>query len=161
MAKVREAINRHNARLSSTSHLFERTGVIRFNIKDGSTFDDVWEMAVENGAQDVRSWESDDDGQLGVEVVCDPSDLHRLTSMFSSHPLSHEIIESEAKMIPSGPLLRIRGDEEEETEKGSEAATTASWLEEEDMIKLDNLVAALEEGAECHRVWSNVDGWPA
>lgn len=72
MAKVREAVNKNNARLSSTSHLFERTGVIRFNIKNGDTFDDVWEMAVENGAQDVRPWESEDEGSTsGVEVSAD------------------------------------------------------------------------------------------
>ena len=49
--------------------------------------------------------------------------------------------------------MRIRGDETDEP--------TAAWLEEEDMERLDNLVAALEEGADCHRVWSNVDGWPS
>jgi translational activator of cytochrome c oxidase 1 len=69
MAKVREAVNKNNARLSSTSHLFERTGVIRFLVKNGSSFDDVWETAVENGAQDVRPWEYEDEAaQLGVEV---------------------------------------------------------------------------------------------
>jgi transcriptional/translational regulatory protein YebC/TACO1 len=58
-------------------------------------------------------------------------------------------------MMASGPLLKIRGDEDESS------GETAAWLEEEDMEKLDNLVAALEEGADCQRVWSNVNGWPA
>jgi transcriptional/translational regulatory protein YebC/TACO1 len=68
MAKVREAINKHSARLSSTSHLFQRTGVIRLNVNTGSNFDSVWETAVENGAEDVRHWESDEEGGIGVEV---------------------------------------------------------------------------------------------
>lgn len=68
MAKVKEAINKHNARLSSTSHLFQRTGVIRLNVKDTATFDKVWEVAVDNGAEDVRHWESDEEGSIGVEV---------------------------------------------------------------------------------------------
>jgi transcriptional/translational regulatory protein YebC/TACO1 len=185
MAKVKEAVNKNNARLSSTAHLFERTGVVRFNIKNGDTFDDVWEMAVENGAQDVRPLESDDEGtSLGLEVsvssqddgtasfliflatlqvICDPSDLHRLTSLFSSPPLSHEIIESETKMVASGPLLQIRDSEEDGAaqEEETSLASTTSWLDEDDMQRLDTLVAALEEGAECHRVWSNVAGWPA
>lgn len=59
-------------------------------------------------------------------------------------------------MIASGPLIRIRSEEEVE----ALAESTSSWLEEEEMQRLDNLVAALEEGADCHRVWSNVDGWP-
>jgi translational activator of cytochrome c oxidase 1 len=67
-AKVREAINKHGARLSSTSHLFQRTGVIRLNAKEGSTFDNVWETAEENGAEDVRQWESDEENSVGVEV---------------------------------------------------------------------------------------------
>lgn len=71
-AKVKEAINKHIGRLSSTSHLFERTGVIRLNVKGSATFDNVWEVAVENGAEDVRHWESDDEGALGVEVSFDP-----------------------------------------------------------------------------------------
>jgi len=68
MAKVKEAINKHSGRLSSTSHMFQRTGVIRLTIKDGSTFDNVWETAVENGAEDVRQWESDEEGVVGIEV---------------------------------------------------------------------------------------------
>jgi translational activator of cytochrome c oxidase 1 len=68
MAKVKEAINKHNGRLSSTSHLFQRTGVIRLNAKKGSTFDNVWETAVENGAEDVKQWETDEEGLIGVEV---------------------------------------------------------------------------------------------
>lgn len=70
MAKVKEAINKHKGRLSATSHLFQRTGVIRLTINGASTFDSVWETAVEHGAEDVRSWESDEDdgGALGVEV---------------------------------------------------------------------------------------------
>lgn len=67
-AKVKEAINKHNARLSSTSHLFQRSGVIRLNVKGTATFDNVWEVAVENGAEDVKHWESDDEAALGVEV---------------------------------------------------------------------------------------------
>lgn len=65
-------------------------------------------------------------------------------------------------MIASGPLIRVRSEEEEE-EEGQETspASISSCLEEEDLQKLDNLVAALEEGADCHRVWSNVDGWPS
>lgn len=66
-------------------------------------------------------------------------------------------------MIASGPLIQIKDIEEEGTTLKEEAssATTTSWLDEDDMQKLDNLVAALEEGADCHRVWSNVAGWPA
>ncbi|UZJ57231.1 hypothetical protein CBS101457_006551 [Exobasidium rhododendri] len=162
MARVKEAINKHNARLSSTSHLFQRTGVIRLSIGKGLTFDNVWEAAVENGAEDVRQWESDEEEGTGVEVrrrrqvICNPSDLNALGSVLSSPPHSHTIIEAEAKMIASGPLLQIRGEDEGTGEEGITA-----WLEEEELAQLDNLVAALEESADCQRVWSNVDGWPA
>lgn len=58
-------------------------------------------------------------------------------------------------MIASGPLIRVKDDEVEAIDE------MASYLDQEDVQKLDSLVAALEEGADCHRVWSNVDGWPA
>jgi transcriptional/translational regulatory protein YebC/TACO1 len=56
-------------------------------------------------------------------------------------------------MIPLGALMRKRGEETNEE--------TAGWIEEEDVEKLDSLLAALEEGADCQRVWSNIDGWPS
>ncbi|PWN39380.1 YebC-like protein, partial [Ceraceosorus guamensis] len=66
LAKVKELMNRANARLSSTAHLFNRVGRMRIlpGLADGSdsrrSFDQVFDVAVEAGATDVRVMEADE-----------------------------------------------------------------------------------------------------
>jgi transcriptional/translational regulatory protein YebC/TACO1 len=65
--------------------------------------------------------------------------------------------------------LRIRDEEDPEEGQGQEAAQpetnalsedTAGWVDEETVAKLDRLASALEEEADCTRIWSNLYGWP-
>lgn len=67
-------------------------------------------------------------------------------------------------LIPSGPPLRFRaapvdGEPAEEADDAEEEAS--GYVDEEDIERLDRLMEALEEEADCQRIWSNLDGWPA
>ncbi|MCO5565474.1 hypothetical protein L7F22_019147 [Adiantum nelumboides] len=161
-ARVKEAFNKNDVRLSSTTHMFTRTGVIRLSARKGSTFDSVFETAVENGAEDVREWELDEEdsqGGIGVEITCNPTDLQSLTAILSSAPHQHTILESEAMMVFNDPPVRIRGIHEEEG--SAEDVASSGWLEEDTLVKMDRLLGMLEENADCSRVWSNIEGWPS
>lgn len=160
-ARVKEAFNKNDIRLSSTTHMFTRTGIIRISTAKDVTFDSVFETAVENGAEDVREWELDEEdsqGGLGIEITCNPADLNRLTSILSSAPHEHTILESEAMMIYNDPPVRIRGIHE--GERSADDVTSSGWLEEDTLVKMDKLLGMLEENADCSRVWSNIEGWP-
>ncbi|PWN32172.1 YebC-like protein [Meira miltonrushii] len=161
-ARVKEAFNKNDIRLSSTTHMFTRTGVIRLSAAKGATFDSVFETAVENGAEDVREWELDEEdsqGGIGVEITCEPTNLQSLTATLSSAPYGHTILESEPMMIFNDAPVRIRGIHEEEG--SAEDAASSGWLQEDTLVKMDKMLGMLEENADCSRVWSNIEGWPS
>lgn len=177
-SKVKESIHKHGARLSSTMHLFTRRGTVRVLLPAGSdkTFEDVWEAAVELGAEEVLPWAEDvdeeDEGQeprIGaevrrsslafhieveentdlVQVHCEPSQVQDLAKSLSVDPHGLIVVEAEAKLVPSGAPLRVR----DEDETGEEPGEAAGFVLAADIEKLDRLVEALEDGAECQRVW--------
>ncbi|PWN91285.1 YebC-like protein [Acaromyces ingoldii] len=157
-SKVKESIHKHGARLSSTMHLFTRRGTVRVLLPSGSdkTFEDVWEAAVELGAEEVLPWAEDvdeeDEGQeprIGAEVHCEPSQVQDLAKSLSVDPHGLIVVEAEAKLVPSGAPLRVR-DQDDPVEEPGEAA---GFVMAADIEKLDRLVEALEDGAECQRVW--------
>lgn len=171
-AKIKETFNRSSssagARLSSVGHLFQRRGVVRASLVPGSSFDDVFELALDAGAEDVRQIGeleteseaedrilSEDKGSI-VEVLCPPSGVQELSQKVTA--AGHELLEAETRMMPTGPPLRIR--DEGAAAAGQEDLTTADgemafggWVSEETVTKLDKLVATLEDSADCQRVW--------
>jgi transcriptional/translational regulatory protein YebC/TACO1 len=67
-AKVKEIFNKSassNYRLSSVGHLFQKRGVIRLALASGeaSKFDEVFEVALENGAEEVSEVEAENEAQ--------------------------------------------------------------------------------------------------
>ncbi len=71
-SEVRALFTRHAGHLGETgsvSHLFDRVGAIQLAPEAG-TGDEVFEAAVEAGADDVESSED------GHEIICAPDDLH-------------------------------------------------------------------------------------
>ena len=71
-SEVRTQFSRHGGNLGETgsvSYLFDRVGIVAYPA-DTATADEIFEAAVEAGAQDVDS--SDD----GHEIICDADDLH-------------------------------------------------------------------------------------
>lgn len=67
-AKVKEIFNKSassNYRLSSVGHLFQKRGVIRLALASGeaSKFDEVFEVALEHGAEEVSEAEAENEAQ--------------------------------------------------------------------------------------------------
>ncbi|KAK0544690.1 hypothetical protein OC846_005963 [Tilletia horrida] len=177
MASLKEAFNKvGGARLSSTSHLFERTGYIRIEARAGATFDEVFEAAVEAGAEDVQlveddASESEESGDskdqkaepsLIFEIKCAPSDVHALAGVLSSAPHNHVLQEAEQRMEPNGPVLCL---EEEAGEDGQapardESGDVAGYVSEAYWDKLEKMREMIESNADCQRIFSTLRGWP-
>jgi len=180
MASLKEAFNKSGgSRLSSTSHLFERTGYIRLQARSGATFDEIFEAAVEGGAEDVQlveddSIESAPDGvnssvpsadessssrPLVVEIKCSPSDVHALAGVLSSAPHHHVLKDAEQRMEPTGPLLCF--EEDQAHMSPDEAAGVAGWVSESYWERLEKMRDMIESNADCQRIFSNLAGWPS
>ncbi|CEH12706.1 Uncharacterized conserved protein [Ceraceosorus bombacis] len=183
LAKVKELMNRANARLSSTAHLFNRVGRMRIlpGLADGSdsrrSFDQVFDVAVEAGATDVRVMEADEIDEelentmssevgasssdvLPIEIDCDPTELYALSQTLAG---TDQVLSAETVLLSSGPPIRFRSEEEDAAHSDTTASDedAAGYLNESDVEKLDKLLAALEDSADAQRVWSNLDGWPS
>jgi transcriptional/translational regulatory protein YebC/TACO1 len=97
---------------------------------------------------------------LLLQVICSPSDLPELSAALGAR---HSVHSATSALIPSGPPLRFRaapvdGEPAEEVDEDEEAS---GYVDEEDIERLDRLMENLEEEADCQRIWSNLDGWPA
>ncbi len=77
---VRTAFSKHGGNLAETgavSFMFDRMGAIHYAADKGST-DDVFEAALEAGAEDV---ESNEDGH---DIYCQPDDFHTVSEALST-----------------------------------------------------------------------------
>jgi len=128
-AEVRALLTRHSGTLAETgavSHQFARVGAIRYPT-DVDSAEEVFEVAVEAGAEDV---ESDEDGH---EIVCAAEALHAVAKS-----LEARFGEPRSAMLSWRPLATIPVDEEQ--------AET-----------LFRLLEALEDNDDVQRVSSNYE----
>lgn len=180
-AKVKEIFNKSisgSARLSSVSHLFQRRGVVRV-VAPAAKFDDVFEIALDAGAEDVRDATNDVESEeeekavaesngdrVIVEILSEPGSIQPISQALVA--AGYDLLEAEQRMLATGPLLRIKETEEHEDGVSEQQQTFSSsseeeeggFVDEETIRRLDRLVEALEESADCHRVWSNIKAWP-
>ncbi|EJT96823.1 YebC-like protein [Dacryopinax primogenitus] len=59
--RVKEQLNKFGGRLADVKYLFEEKAVFRCEPKEGQTFDDIFELAVDGGAEDVVQTEEDNE----------------------------------------------------------------------------------------------------
>ena len=104
VAEVRHALSKNGGNLGtdgSVAFMFDHVG--QFMFAPGISEDEVMNVALENGAQDVIT---DDEG--GVEVICDPADYEALKNAFETANLSFE--ESDITMRPQNEI-ELTGDD--------------------------------------------------
>lgn len=97
VADVRHAFNKHNGSLGvdgSVAFLFDRKGLIVFN-KDVD-FDTIFEIALENGAEDVK------DEEDSYEVLTEPGEFGQVRDALQEQGL--EFNSAEITMIPQNTV---------------------------------------------------------
>lgn len=90
VSEVRHAFSRNGGNLGtdgSVGWIFNRKGMIVFDRASVSDFDQLMELAIENGAEDVK--ESDDQ----IEVVCEPEDFDTLKTSLDSLDIEPQFCE--------------------------------------------------------------------
>jgi len=127
VASIRQILSKHAGRLADVKYLFEEKGVIRLRLKEGQTFEEVFELAVDGGAEDV----AEDDEETEIEVTAPPSLLHTLTSLLASKT---EVLSSEMAQVSFAP-------------------PSDEPPSEELLQRLEEFEDDLEEKADCMRVW--------
>jgi YebC/PmpR family DNA-binding regulatory protein len=128
-AEIRHLFSRNGGHLgepNSVSWMFENKGII---VIDSSETDEerVLEIALENGADDVRS-----EGDV-FEVTCKPSAFEKLRDMFRSANIACQL--AEVSLYPK----------------------TTVKLERNNAVKVLRLVSALEDNDDVQRVSANFD----
>ena len=127
VAEVRHALSKNGGNLGtdgSVAFMFDHVG--QFMFAPGISEDEVMNVALENGAQDVIT---DDEG--GVEVICDPADYEALKNAFEAANLSFE--ESDITMRAQNEI-ELTGD---------------------DAVKMQKIIDMLEDLDDVHEVYTN------
>ena len=128
-AEIRHIFSRYGGNLGEAgcvSWVFERKGVLTF---EGVDEDQVMEIAIEAGAEDVKV--NNDDGT--VEVLTDPKDFMTVREAFEKANLKP--LRAEVTMLPKS-TTRLEGDE---------------------AIKMLKLMEALEDHDDVQHVYANFD----
>ncbi|KAJ9126402.1 hypothetical protein QFC24_002140 [Naganishia onofrii] len=159
VSKVKEMLAKHGCRFSAVAFQFERKGLLKLEIKPDSTidkevfFEQLFDVAVDSGAEDVKlvSQEDDKAEEVVYEVITAPTDLSDVASLLQSSPLGKDmqIMAVEQAYIPTTPLYLpgTANRPEEGEEIGEEAAEKAFGV-----------LGALDEVADVTKVWTNVRG---
>lgn len=127
VAEVRHALSKNGGNLGtdgSVAFMFDHVG--QFMFAPGISEDEVMNVALENGAQDVIT---DDEG--GVEVICDPADYEALKNAFEAANLSFE--ESDITMRAQNEI-ELMGD---------------------DAVKMQKIIDMLEDLDDVQEVYTN------
>ena len=127
VAEVRHALSKNGGNLGtdgSVAFMFDHVG--QFMLAPGISEDEVMNVALENGAQDVIT---DDEG--GVEVICDPADYEALKNAFEAANLSFE--ESDITMRAQNEI-ELTGD---------------------DAVKMQKIIDMLEDLDDVQEVYTN------
>ncbi|KAH7344655.1 transcriptional regulator TACO1-like protein [Rhizoctonia solani] len=132
--KVREILSDNNARLAPVAYLFSRCGQIRLTPADGTSYEEIWDLAVDAGAEDVSEVEADasESGSPEVLITTPPNLLTTLASKLSKHTL-HSV---ELAYVP--------------------AEASEPELSETDQGSLGELIEELEESPDVVRVWTSI-----
>jgi len=128
---MRNIFDRHNGKLGSTgcvSWMFERKGRIVVDKESGVSEEDLLDLAVEAGAEDMKTEEP---GQW--EIITDPSDLMQVRKALEENGVVPE--SAEATMLPKNVLK----------------------LNEADAKKVLKLIDSLEDHDDVQEVYSNFD----
>lgn len=84
---VKHALSKFNASLSPCSYMFERKGVVIFSpANPEETLDDLLEVAIDVGAEDVEEFIDHDNeynGQKLFQVITDPSSVQDISNQLS------------------------------------------------------------------------------
>lgn len=127
VAEVRHALSKNGGNLGtdgSVAFMFDHVG--QFMFAPGISEDEVMNVALENGAQDVIT---DEEG--GVEVICDPADYETLKTAFEAANL--EIAESDITMRAQNEI-ELSGD---------------------DAVKMQKIIDMLEDLDDVQEVYTN------
>lgn len=127
VADVRHALSKHGGNLGtegSVAFMFDHVG--QFLFAPGVSEDEVMNVALENGAQDVIT---DEEG--GVEVICDPADYEVLKNAIEAANLSFE---------ESGITMRAQNEIE---------------LTGDDAVRMQKILDMLEDLDDVQEVYTN------
>ncbi|KAL1573431.1 YebC/PmpR family DNA-binding regulatory protein [Candida albicans P57072] len=90
VSMVKNAMTYFQATLSPCSYMFDKMGEVIFLPKDNDeSFDDVFEVALEIGAEDVEEFEFDDEFVPGkvhkfYRLLCDPTSINQVSNDLSA-----------------------------------------------------------------------------
>lgn len=130
VGEVRHAFSRSGGNLGtdgSVAWMFSRKGMIAYAAEKISDFDKLFEIALDNGAEDVK----DEEGTY--EVLCAPNDLMKIKSALDS--LCNEPDFCEITMIPQN----------------------SSDIEKEKVETLTKLIDTLEDNDDVQNVYHNAN----
>ena len=111
----------------SVGFMFDRKGIMVVEKNDKMSEDDFMMLALDAGAEDVTSDEE------YYEVVTEPNDFSKVREELEKAGINFE--EAEIKYVPQ----------------------TTTAVSEEDQIKLDRLIDALEDNDDVQNVWTNAE----
>lgn len=118
------------------------------------SFDDLWEAAVEEGAEDISQEEGSEEVEVGrfhllqrwylpracLQIIVPTEQLNSLTTVLSSPPHSYVLTESENRFLPT-----------------EDAVFAANSLTDEERRSLEKLLEVLESDNDVVKVWSGID----
>ncbi|GFZ50883.1 hypothetical protein JCM24511_08641 [Saitozyma sp. JCM 24511] len=146
--RVKEILHKNGCRVAPVAYLFDKKGLIQISptaTGGGISFDDLFDLAVEAGAEDVREVDSDQsDHEVLWEIITPPTSLSELTRILTSppHSGSYTLQSSELAFVPQDPLP-IGMDED-------------GGVSEERAESVAKVVDLLEGEGEVVRVWTNL-----
>ncbi len=111
----------------SVGFMFDRKGIMIIEKTDKLSEDDLMMMALDAGAEDVTSEDE------YYEVSTDPNSFSKVREALESNGIS--FLEAEIKYVPQ----------------------TTTAVTEEDMVKVDRLIDALEDNDDVQNVWTNLE----
>ncbi|KAF8326369.1 transcriptional regulator TACO1-like protein [Cantharellus anzutake] len=131
---IQKTLRDHGSRIAPVRFMFSRVGRIVVKPRDGAQVQDVWDAAIEAGAEDVNT--NPDESTREVEVLTSATELNSVSNVLSSPPHAHNIVAMELAYLPST----------EPQEEGQ--------IPEDDAALLKRLTDALEDDPDCVRVWT-------
>ncbi|OCF32759.1 mitochondrial protein [Kwoniella heveanensis CBS 569] len=152
--RVKEILSKNGARTSPVLFMFEKKGLITLTpIKESTQagFEHLFDIAVENGAEDVREV-TNDEGGVEFEISTPQSALSPLTHLLSSapHTADYSLDSSELIFLPTDPVP-ILSEGQTQAEEGAGEGVTEEVAE-----GVFRVVDLLEEENDVVKVWTNL-----
>ncbi|RXK42437.1 hypothetical protein M231_00427 [Tremella mesenterica] len=142
-ARVRDMLNKNGYRIAPVAYLFEKKGLIIISISNGGTYDHLFEIALEAGAEDVKEIDSAIGGEKEYEIIVPPTELSSCVQILSRYSDKYTIQSSELARLPLEPLIE-------------EIVMTENEDGSEKIDGLERMINLLEEETDVVRVWSNL-----